>query len=685
MSPLGKAWSAIRRFFTAEQIVVLLAATAIGVLAAFGSIIFRWLIAFFTDLFWMGQAQDPETLAQVEWWRKLLTPALGGLVFAPIVLYWARETRGSGIPDVIEASALKGGFIRSRVISAKMLASSICIGSGGSVGREAPIVQVGAAIGSAIAQRLKLPVRDTRTLLGCGAAGGLAATFNTPFAATFFAIEVILGDFGRVRLGPVVISAVVATVVSRHFTEEFPHIILPPFGDDITLITLVPFLAVGLACALVGVVFLMALRHGTLLASKWPGPAFLLPAFGGLLVGMTGLVAPEVFGVGYETTNAALADAFHDRGNYLFVTLLIILAAKIFATAASLTTGGSGGVFAPGLFLGAITGSLVGIATEQFLPGLFGPGGGASIGAYAIIGMGAMIAAIHHAPIAAVLLIFEMTGNQATILPLMAACIPAVIVAGLLDRHSIDTLALSLKGIDLRPRNQIDLLRGLQAADAMGRRIERVGPNDTLATLVERFLETPYPIMWIVDDAGRPRGMIEATNLEVAMLEKETLLSLIVAQDIASPLPPSLKPGDDLSLAMRIADQHKAEAIPVLDPVDGAMLGEITRGDLIETYQRELADRDSANAALDAINLSERLGGVDIGDGYGIMEFEVPAHLDGQTLVQVDLRRRVGAQAILLRKEGRTLVPGPDTLLATGDILVLAGESESVRERLRGL
>ena len=674
-----------RTFFTAEQAVMLVAATAVGVLAAMGSIFFRWLIDLSGMAFWLGNAKEVQTMAALPWWQKLLTPGIGGLVLAPIVLYWAKETRGSGIPEVIEASALHGGFIRARVIVAKSLSSAICIGSGGSVGREAPIVQIGAAIGSAVAQKLKLTVRDTRTLLGCGAAGGLAATFNTPFAGTFFVVEAILGDFGSVRISPLVISSVVATVVSRHFTEEFPHIIMPPFHDEATFLSLGAFLAVGVACSLVSVLLIGTMRSGGRLARKWKGPAWALPAMGGLLVGATGLLVPEVYGVGYETTNAALAESFGPRGGILFLTLLLILVAKIFATAASLSTGGSGGVFAPALFLGALTGSLVGIVLEEFFPGLVGPEGATSIGAYAIVGMGAMIAALHHAPIAAVLLVFELTGNQATILPLMAACIPSVLLAAVLDKQSIDTMSLSQRGVIIKPRNQIDLLRGLQASDAMAAKVVRVDPGAPLSYLVERFLETPCSIMWIVGKDGKPKGVIEASTLEVAMLERESLMSLIVAQDIASPLPPTLKPGDDLSLAMRLVHQTKAEALPVLDPESGVLLGDVTREDLISIYSRELETRDTAASALDSINLSERLGGVDIGDGFSIVEHEAPQHLDGKSLAELQVRQRTGAQVILLRRRGRGLVPGPDTRVQVGDVLVLAGKADTIREKLRTL
>lgn len=657
-----------------SQVLILVSAALVGVAAAYGAIGFRALIHAAEDFFWQGNATTVESLMALPWYAKLLVPALGGLLLGPIVYWLAPESRGSGLSEIIESVAVKGGTIRHRVAPAKALASAICIGSGGSVGREAPIIQIGAGIGSSIAQWLRVPTRDMRTLVGCGAAGGLAATFNTPIAGAFFAIEVIIGDYGAAKLSPIIIASVIATVISRSYIDEFPHITAPPFSEDVTLMSLMPFFLVGIACGVFAVLFIRSLSHGAGLAKQVNVPVYLKPAIGGLLVGAIGIFIPHVFGVGYETTNLVLADEFGidvTKATEVLL-LLLILGAKLLATVASLASGGSGGVLAPSLFMGALVGSIVGILTEIVFPGVIG-----SPTAYALVGMGAMIAAVHHAPISSVLMVFELTNNPVTILPLLVACIPAVVVAAELGRESIDEMNLRLKGVKLRDRTELDVLKGMRVTEAMGDRIATVDPGTPLTTLVERFLASPHPIMWMGKDK-KVAGVIESRNLEIAMLERESLLTLIVAQDVSSPAPPPIHPDDDLSFAMKLFGQTDGDVLPVVDRHTGQLAGDLMRSDVIEAYSRELEHRDYVGRAVDVIHLADRAQQVEIGSGYSIIEYHTPTRLAGKTLLELELRSRFGALAILLRRGGESLVPGAETTLEAHDILVLAGQADAL-------
>lgn len=664
----------LSRFLQSEQVWIIIAAALVGVGAAYGAILFRAMIMG-SGLLFFGDAHGDVTLtAAMPWWRRLLLPALGGLLLAPIVVRWASEAKGSGIPEVIEAVALKGGAVRRRVVGLKALAAAICIGSGGSAGREGPIVHVGAAIGSWIAQTLRLSVKQMRTLVGCGVASGIAATFNTPFAGALFAVEVVLGDFGTAKIGPIVIASVVATVVSRRFTEEFPQLEVPPFAENIDLISVQPYVVVGIGCAVVGALFIKMMGWGWRLGAKWKLSPYLLPAFGGLLVGIIGFFRPEVYGVGYETINAVM----NESPTALF--LVVLLAAKMIATTATLTSGGSGGIFAPSLFLGAATGSLIGVITETLAPGLIG-----SPHAYALVGMGAMVAATTRAPISAVLVIFEMTRDYNTIVPLMAACIPSVLLCAALHRDSIYISKLTHRGISLKPKGQVNLLKGLRASDVMQRRVETVSPALPLADLIERFLGTTLPIIWVTDSKGRLLGVIESRDFQVALMERESLLELVLAQDLMKPVEHPVRPGDDLSFIARMLHEVPYEVMPVVDEVTGALLGDLMRSDIIESYNRELEHRDSIETAIDAIHLADRIGTVDIGDGYAIMEYEVPKHVSGQTLAQLNLRKKIDAQVLLVRRGDKRLVPGPETALQTGDTLLLAGEAQRITQRLAKL
>jgi CIC family chloride channel protein len=661
----------IRRALKSEQTVMIVMAALVGAVAAVGAVLFRFMIAGAETMFWGSARGNLEAIAAMPWWLKLVLPALGGLLIAPIVVRFAPEARGSGIPEVIESVALHGGAVRARVAPLKALAAAVCIGSGGSAGREGPIVHIGASIGSLLGHWMSLSVKQVRTLVGCGAAGGIAATFNTPFAGALFAVEVVLGDLGSAKISPIVIASVVATVLSRRMTDDFPQIQVPDITNEVHPLSAGPYLMVGLACALLSAVFIKMLVHGWALAAKWKYSPYLLPAFGGLVVGAIGIALPHVYGVGYQTLNAVLNDEL------TIGLLLLVLVAKLVATAATLTTGGSGGVFAPSLFLGAVMGSIVGQFVQQYLPGL-----DVTPAVCALVGMGAVVAATTRAPISGVLMIFELTRDYDTIVPLMTACIPAVLISAVLHKDSIYIARLTSRGVTLRSRGELNLLRGLRVSDAMKKRVESVGPETPLSTLLDKLLENSAPLIWVSSADGRLRGAIPAHNLQIALVEREVLLELLVAQDVMNPVGVTVHPDDDLGMVMKLFDDGDHEILPVVDRATGRVVGDLHRGDIIEAYNQELAQRDVASTAVDAINLSDRVGGVELGDGYVLVEYEVPERLAGKTLVQLDVRRRVNAQVLLVKRKGARLVPGPDTTLAVGDTLLLAGQSHELEEKL---
>ncbi|MDK2970830.1 MAG: chloride channel protein family [Candidatus Sumerlaeota bacterium] len=661
----------LSRIFRSEQFIILISAAFVGVCAAYGAIAFRALILGSGWLFFGPAYGDLGAVAEMAWYRRLFLPVLGGLILAPIIVRWAPEAKGSGIPEVIEATALRGGAVRRRVVPLKALAAAICIGSGGSAGREGPIVHIGAAIGSWIAQAMHLTVKQMRTLVGCGVAGGIAATFNTPFAGALFAVEAVLGDFGTAKISPIVIASVVATVVSRQFTEEFPQIEVQGFTEAIGIWSVPPYLLVGVACAVVGSLFIKCMARGWRMADQWKGSPYLLPAFGGLIVGAIGLFLPEVYGVGYETINRVLSST----PGVGF--LLLVLVAKLVATTATLTSGGSGGIFAPSLFLGALTGGLVGVAMQWVAPEV-----AEAPRTFALVGMGAMVAATTRAPISAVLIIFEMTKDYNTIVPLMAACIPSVLISAVLHKDSIYIAKLTHRGIDLGPKGELNLLRGLPVRDVMHTRVDSIAPGTPMPQLIEKFLETKYSILWVVDDARRLVGVVEARNFQLALVEQDTLMELIVAQDLAVPVQCPVHPDDDLSLVSTMLDDVTFEVFPVVDKRTGVLLGDLMRGDVMEAYHRELARRDAVTTAVDAISASDRLDMVDIGNGYVIMEYEAPTHWSGKTLAELDLRKRVGGQVLLIKRGTEQVFPGPRTDVRIGDVLLLTGPAKRLEKGL---
>ncbi len=440
---------------------VLALAITVGLAGGLGAVGFRYLIEGVTLAF-SGRA-DPSVAGgaanpHIPWlghWYVLLTPVIGGLVYGPIVARWAPEARGHGVPEVMAAVAERGGRIRPQVPIVKSLASAVTIGSGGSVGREGPIVQIGSAIGSVLGQALRLGPERTRLLVACGAAAGISATFNAPIAGVFFALEVILRDFETQAFGAVVLASVTAAAFSRSLFGADAFLTLPAFGVGNPL-ELVAYALLGLLAAAVGVAFTRVLYGAEDVADRlWRGPQWARPAAGGLLLGLVLLVLPEMYGVGYPVLTGAVA------GHYAAAFLLVLLLGKVLATSLTLAIGGSGGVFAPSLFMGAMLGAAFGTAVHGIFPGA------APAGAFAVVGMGAVFAGATRAPITGVIIIFELTGDYALILPLMLAVVLATALSARLSADTIYTLKLRRRGLTVDHPRVASVMQTVRVREAV--------------------------------------------------------------------------------------------------------------------------------------------------------------------------------------------------------------------------
>ncbi|MGB7947643.1 MAG: chloride channel protein, partial [Candidatus Binatia bacterium] len=447
-----RAFRAYTLFWSSENAVMTTSAALVGVGAGVGAILFRWLINFFRQLAFGGGATALDFLGA---YYVVLIPAIGGLGVGPLVYFFAREAKGHGVPEVMEAVALRGGRIRPVVAVVKALASSLCIGTGGSVGREGPIVQIGCALGSTLGQKFRLSDERIRTLLACGAAGGIAATFNAPIAGVFFSMEVILRKFSTDYFSMVVIAAVTSSVIGRAFIGDIPAFQVPPYAL-LSPWELLFYTLLGLLAALVGAAFTLLLYRTEDLFDAWNFPEYIKPAVGGLGVGIVGFYAPAVFGVGYETIEKAL------HGEIVTAVMMALVVAKLLATSLTLGSGGSGGVFAPSLFLGSVLGGSFGKLVHQWMPSIT-----ASSGAYALVGMGAVFAGAARAPITAVIILFEMTGDYKIILPLMFATAVSTLVSARLSKESIYTVKLKRRGVDIDASQDLNLMRSIRISEAM--------------------------------------------------------------------------------------------------------------------------------------------------------------------------------------------------------------------------
>jgi chloride channel protein, CIC family len=419
-------------------------AVIIGAGAGGGAVVFRWLITTFTQILSghsdysdAGRAVNPH-VPVLGMFFVVLAPVVAGLLYGPLIDKFAPEARGHGVPEVMYAVAKRGGRIPPQVTVIKALASALCIGGGGSVGREGPIVQIGSAWGSTLGRYTKVPENRLRILVACGAAGGIAATFNAPIAGPFFAMELILRDFAAESFGAVVLASVTASVIGRAAFGNRPLLHLPTFtlhsGWEYLL-----FALLGLVIGAVGVLFSRWLYWIEDACDwLWRGPEWLRPAVGGLLLGGLLLELPQMYGVGYPVLDRAI------DGRYVLWLLLMLMVGKIMATSLTMGIGGSGGVFAPSLFIGAMGGTAFGLLAQHLFPMIT-----ITPGMYGLIGMGAAFAGATRAAITAVIILFELTGDYTIILPLMLAIVMATALSRTLSKETIYTLKLTRRGVNI--------------------------------------------------------------------------------------------------------------------------------------------------------------------------------------------------------------------------------------------
>ncbi len=655
-----------------EQVYMVIVSLVIGLLAGLCAVGFRLLIQSLNELAWGEGQYTLEYIDQLPFWWKLLVPATGGLIVGLIIHYFAREAKGHGVPEVMEAVALRGGRIRPRVVVAKMFASGLSIATGGSVGREGPIVQIGSALGSSIGQWLRVDERRLRTLVGCGAAAGIAGTFNAPVAGALFAVEIILGDFGVAQFSPIVIASVAGTVVSQHFLGDFPAFEVPPY-ELVHVYELGAYVVLGLLAAIVAVWFVRVLYA----TEDYFDAIKLYPPFktaiGGFVIGCIGLFVPHIFGVGYEAINEAL------NGNLGWAFMLLLVLVKILAVSITIGSGGSGGVFAPSLFIGAMLGGGVGSIVHSVWPATT-----AGAGAYALVGMGAVVAAGTHAPITAILILFELTANYQIILPLMVSCIIATLLATRLKEESIYTLKLIRRGIDIHKGKALNVLRHVLVRDQMRTDVRTVNRGDGLIDVLSAFIDHPGVTLFVVDAERRLRGVITSAEVRGVMDDAATLETLVVAQDlIGATVVPSVSPDDSLADVMRHLGSYRGE-LPVVD--EGRIVGVIWPEDVIERYNTEIFKRDMAQEMVAAVSHGRHAEPIPTVEDASVAEIPVPRDFIGRTIGALDIRQRFGVSVLVVKQsepgvEGGRLDAAPDASYAfrDGDVLLVMGSNESIR------
>ncbi len=655
-----------------DQLFVIIMAMLIGVFAGVIAGGFRTLIGLFRHSLWgSGSLVDVVTAAPI--YLKIGIPALGGATVAWAVQKFAPEAKGHGVPEVMNAVATQNGFIRMRVVVIKALASAMSIATGASVGREGPIVQIGSAFGSTIGQLFQVSVRRMKTFIGCGAAAGIAATFNAPIAGAIFASEIILGDFSAAAIGPIIIASVFGTVISRAMFGNFPAFV-PPTYTLHSPIEILFYIILGIAAGVVGWLFVRSLYKTEDIFDAWKIPIPLKGLLGGALLGVVAIFLPQVLGVGYESMDLAL------RGQYPLLLISGLVLAKIFATSLSMGFGASGGVFAPSLFIGSMLGGGFGIIIHALFPEIT-----ADSGAYALVGMASMVAATTHAPVTAVLIIFEMTTEYSVVLPLMITSIIAMVISSrLLKKGSnIYTLKLIRRGIDIFGGKDINVLDKISVQSLKKQIIDTLPESMTLQELLKKISTSSASNFYVKDKNNYLCGVITHSAMRRFLNHHEEIPENSTVSDVMNSRFETISDHTPIHEVLRKMIEMDLEALPVVNE-DMQLLGEVERTAIVHQYQELLIHAESAKAVAHSMKFIQKQyhEKSEVLPGFHIARIDAPSAFVNQSLRSLNVRQSYGVDILLIRRsEGnkeRDIIPDVNEKLHSSDQLLIFGEQAKV-------
>ena len=668
-----------------EGILLLVLAVIIGGATGYAAVLFIWLIGFIQhNSFAVGSS----VFSLLGNFTYVAIPVAGALIAGPLISWFAKEAKGHGVPEVMRALVMEGGRIRPRVALAKVVASALCIGSGGSAGREGPIVQVGSALGSTVGQVLRLSDERVRNLVACGAAAGISATFNAPIAGVAFAIEVLMSELQVRSFGNVVIAAVSASIVSQMYLGDNPAFSVPSFSMQSPLAIFL-FLFLGLAAALAGLMFIHMLGWFERKFDSMSCPQFIKPAIGALLLGLTGAAyiymsdvftghsidkqsqtilvenIPPVYGSGFAFMEEVL------QCNVPFLLLVVLIFIKPLATSFTLGSGNSGGVFAPSLFIGAMLGGALGRLFLDWFPSIAGPPG-----AYALVGMAAVFAATARAPLTAILIVFEMSNDYAMILPLMVAAVTASHFSQWLYPDSIYTQKLTRRGIRFEQGRDMDIMQGVMVSEVMNTKPKVVYRDTPLAELYRTFQETNLLGFPVLDKNDKLWGIVTLQDMERILSENVIHLRGLKTEDVGVIEPVTIFPDEPIWTAIQKMSPRDLARLPVVSR-DGSsrLLGLISRSDILRAYDVAIVRKQRGQQLSRDVSMTLRKEDENI---FKEICLQPEDNAVGKTLQTLNLPDAVNVVSV--EREGKVIIPRGRTGFSAGDTVTVFGKKDVMDE-----
>ncbi len=584
-SGLGELVSVLKKFHVPEHTALIILSVLTGVAAGFANVFFHTVLNFVHQLFFIDVA-NLLALGRGGIFKVLLPllPMAGALLLIPLSLAFPGDVNGYGFPKFIELVNIRGGVIKIRNIFIKTLAAALTIGTGGSAGVEGPIAIIGGTIGSGTGQLFRASGSRMKLLIAAGSAGAIAATFNAPIAGVMFAVEIVLlGNYELSSFAAIIISSGMATVVSRAFYGSSPAFSVPEYQLRSTA-EIPLYMIFGVLTGFLAVLYIRVFHGIKDEFEKLKLNPQLKPVLGAFIIGSFAIFLPQIMGNGYNFIDQALT------GKIIFPIILLLVFFKLLATSVTIGSGGSGGVFAPSLFIGAMAGDAYGYIVHWIFPGFT-----ASPGAYATVGIGAFLAAATHAPLTGIFLLFEITGNYKIIVPLMFSAIIGTLVAKRAYPDSIDTVEISRKGIKIHMGREVAIMSSIKVRDIMRRDFITAREDTTLDKIVTEMIRKEKFYIPVVDSGGLMKGIISFQDVRPVLLE-EDVKGIVRAGQLATEEVIVLYPDENLNAAAERFSLKDIDEIPVVTRENTKkVIAMVSRRDVIAAYNKEVLKRTQSS------------------------------------------------------------------------------------------
>lgn len=647
-----------------------------GAVVGLATVLFHHSIEFFNNLFFEQTAGGLFFLGAA---AVIALPAIGMLIQSMMIIAWPDIASKKGVAEVIKSVATKGAIIPFRNTIFHFFAPVISIGSGNTLGPEAPAAQLGGGVANKLAHLFKLSDSRKKVFTAAGSGAAIAAIFNTPMGGIFFALEIILlNEFQTTTFSALILATVTSSAISRIFLGNKSVFIFhsPDVGGYQHLYL---YAILGLIAGLVSLLFIRYSNSLEVLFKKKilkKYPQWIVMTVVGLIMGISGYFYKEIFGIGYVGINNIIANLLSWK------VVLVLLLLKIILVPLILNSGGFGGVFAPSLFIGASLGYLYAVGLNYFFGFQF------DVTAFVLVSMGAVLGGINSIPISAILIIFEMTKDYSFILPLMLAVVASTMVMQISLKKSVHEKHLESQGYRISTSKEALLLRSIIVQEVMKRDVILIPEDTPLPKLISLLMESKYGTFYTVSKEGNIVGKITDSEIRPIIMEYEHLREVLIARDIASKNIVTVNPTDDLDYVMRLFENNDSDEFPVADKDNGKIIGVVRKEDVISAYNRESFKYNVVEGFARELKSISTNKLTRVMEGYSITEKKPPKTFVGKKISEIKLRNNYGLEILMIKRnnspyqEGteqeRFILPDPQHIIDENDVLILFGTDEKI-------